>query len=80
MSANVVISGDTLTLREFSTWRGGQKVIAPIEPVVFDRRQFDDAVRQLERVVETWRPPPPKADAPRRVLVTPPPAGPEGGN
>jgi hypothetical protein len=75
--ADVVISGDTLALREFSTWRGGQKVIAPLDPVVFDRRQFDDAVRQLEREVEAWRPPP-KIEVPRRVLVTPPPARPLG--
>jgi hypothetical protein len=74
VAANVVVSSDTVTFRDFSTWRGGQKVVAPIEPVVLDRRQFDDAVRQLEREIETWRPPP-KTEVPRRVLVTPPPAG-----
>jgi hypothetical protein len=78
--ADVVVAGDTLTLREFSTWRGGRKVIASIAPVVFDRPQFDDAARQLEREVESWRPPPPKPEVPRRVLVTPPPEGPQGGN
>ena len=78
--ANVVVTDDTLTIRDIFTWRGGQKVVAPIEPVVFDRVQFDDAVRQLEREIENWRPPPPKAEVPRRVLVTPPPAGAKGGN
>jgi len=77
--ANVDVVGDTLTLREFSTWRGAQKVIASMAPVVFDRAQYDDAVRQLEREVETWRPPP-KVEVSRRGLVTPPPTGPKGGN
>ena len=78
--ADVVVAGDTLTIRDTYTWRGSQKVVAPIEPVVFDRGQFEDAVRQLERDVEAWQPPPPKAEAPRRVLVTPPPASPKDGN
>ena len=76
--ANVVVAGDTLTIRDIFTWRGGRKVVAPIAPLVFDRAQFDDAVRQLEREVETWRPPP-KVEVSRRGLGTPPPAAPEGG-
>lgn len=77
--ANVVVTGDTLAIRDIFTWHGGQKVVARIDPVVFDRAQFDKAVRQLEREIETWRPPH-KVEVPRRAHVTPPPARPEGGN
>ncbi|MBE7466313.1 MAG: hypothetical protein HS116_22800 [Planctomycetes bacterium] len=57
VSAQVVISGETLTLCEFSTTgRDGQKLVAPIQPVVFDRGQFEDAVRQLECEIANWRP------------------------
>jgi len=56
VSANVVISGGMLTLRDIFTWRGGQCVFAPIEPITFDRQQFDDAVRRLERQIELWPP------------------------
>jgi hypothetical protein len=77
--ANVVVAGDTLTIRDIFTWRGGQKVVAPIEPVVFERGQFDDAVQQLEREIETWRPPP-KTEVTRKVLVTPPPRGQSNGH
>lgn len=81
--ANVVISGDTLSIRDIFKWRGGRKVFAPMAPVVFDRGQFDDAVRQLQREIEAWRPPP-KTEVRRSVPVTPPPAaqsnGPQGGN
>lgn len=81
VSANVVVEGDTLTIRDISTWRGGQRVVADLPPLVFDRGQFDEAVRQLERDVELWRPTP-RTETPRRVLVTPPPTrqanGPQG--
>ena len=66
--AEVVISGDTLILSEFSTWRGGQKVVAPISPIVFDRRQYDDAVRRLHDEVKAWRPPPQSRKATQGAL------------
>jgi hypothetical protein len=55
--ANVVVDGDTLTLREIYAWRGGARVVAALPPVVFNRGQFEDAVRGLERDVAMWRPP-----------------------
>ena len=54
--ANVVIDGDTLMIRDIFTWRGSQRVVAALQPTAFDRRQFDDAVRQLEREIEAWKP------------------------
>jgi hypothetical protein len=55
-----------------------------VEPVSFDRHQFESAITNLRRDVAEWRPPPPKTEAPPRVLVTPPPArdakGPKGSN
>ncbi len=57
VSASVVVSGTSLTLRDLFTWRGGRKVFAPIEPITFDRTQFDDAVVQLEREIAAWHPP-----------------------
>jgi hypothetical protein len=55
--ADVVVCGETLILKNFSTWRRGQRIVAAIEPVRFDRKQFDEAVRELERDIEAWRPP-----------------------
>lgn len=54
--ADVVVSNDTVTLRSFRTWRGEQTLIAPVEPVVFNRDQFEAAVSQLEREIASWRP------------------------
>jgi hypothetical protein len=55
--ANVVVADDTIMIRDISTFRGGQRVVAPVSPIVFDRQQFDDAVRQLKFQIELWRPP-----------------------
>ncbi len=55
--ANVVVVGETLTIRDIATWRRDQRIVAPLAPIVFNRNQFDDAVRDLERDIEAWRPP-----------------------
>jgi hypothetical protein len=83
--ADVTATPDTITFSNFSTWRHGREIVAPVEPVSFERNQFASAVAKLQRDVEDWRPPPPQAEAQQpRVLVTPPPAqeasGPQGGN
>jgi hypothetical protein len=55
--ARVTVAGETITLSHFSTWCRRGRVEAALEPVVFDRRQLEDAVAQLRRDIESWRPP-----------------------
>jgi hypothetical protein len=55
--ADVIVAGDTITLQNFSTWHVRQTVVAPIEPIVFDRKQYNDAIQQLERDIANWHPP-----------------------
>ncbi|MDB5297846.1 MAG: hypothetical protein JWO31_3829 [Phycisphaerales bacterium] len=69
VSADVIVSGDTLTLRNVSTWRGGQLVLARIEPIILDRQQFEAAVAKLHRNLAEWRPPP-KAEVHGEALLT----------
>lgn len=57
--ASVVIAGEKLILRDIFTWRGGERVFALIEPIAFDREQFEEAVLQVQRHVEAWRAPAP---------------------
>jgi hypothetical protein len=57
VSASVVIAGEMLILRDIFTGRGGQRVVASIEPITFDRKQFEEAVSQLQREIEVWHPP-----------------------
>jgi hypothetical protein len=57
VSASVVVAGETLILRDIFTWRGGQRVFASIEPITFDRKQFEEAVLQIQREIEAWHPP-----------------------
>jgi hypothetical protein len=64
VSANVVVIADTLTIRDISTRHRGQRVEASIPPIIFDRRQIDEAVQQLEREIAAWRPPPKPAAPP----------------
>ena len=54
--ADVDVEADTITIRNISTWHGGQNVVAPLDPLVFDRNQFEAAVQALERAVATWCP------------------------
>src|SRR3982750_4387556 len=48
----VTVDRERITLSEFST--GG--VVVPLAPLIFDRHQFDDAVRSVQRELESWRP------------------------
>ena len=54
--ADVEVTDDTVTIQRIFTWRGNQRVAADLEPLVFDRVQFDEAVRALERDIAVWRP------------------------
>lgn len=74
VSADMLVRGDTITLQNISTWRGGKNVIAPMNPITFDRQQYEIAVAKLRNDVAAWRPPPRKPKEPVRILITPPPA------
>lgn len=54
--ADVTADDDTITLSNFSTWRHARDIVASIEPVSFDRHQFESAVANLRRDVAEWRP------------------------
>ncbi|QOV87301.1 hypothetical protein [Humisphaera borealis] len=74
VSADVVANAETITFSNFSTWRHGRRIVAAVEPVSFDRRQFESALAKLYRDVAEWRPSPPGTEVPPRIILIPPPA------
>jgi hypothetical protein len=72
VTTDVSVAQETITFSKFATpWRGGLAV-APLGPIVFDRRQFEEAVTALERAVAAWRPTPRPEVRPRPVIELPP--------
>ena len=63
VSADVHVTNATITLSKFSTWRQGEWIVAALDPVVFDRGQFEEAIHRLKSMIEEWRPPPENAKA-----------------
>ena len=74
--ADVDVADDKITFSNFVTWHWGGPVRSALDPITFDRGQFEGAVARLQTMLEEWRPP--DADAP----TGPPPqiriAGPDG--
>jgi hypothetical protein len=60
--ADVTLDGDTITLSNFSTWRRGHDIVAPMEPVSFSRQQYESAIASLRQDVAKWQPPPRKPE------------------
>jgi len=52
--AKVQSSDEAVIFSEFFTYARGERVVATIEPVVFDRKQFENSIRQLEEDVKVW--------------------------
>lgn len=44
---DVDVTDGSITWSGFSTWWKGERIVAPVDPVTFDRAQFDDAVAKL---------------------------------
>ncbi len=62
--ADVHVTDTTITFSNFSTWWRGGRAVAALDPVVFDRGQFEEAVSRLHFMIESWRPPSDTAQAP----------------
>jgi hypothetical protein len=61
--ARVKSSDESIMFSEFFTYARGDRVLAAIEPVTFDRKQFDDAILQLEEDIKVWSPMKPRASS-----------------
>ena len=57
VTADVHVTDTTVTWSGFATWRQ-KRVVAALDPVVFDRSQFEKAVTKLLVEVGEWAPPP----------------------
>jgi hypothetical protein len=56
VTTDVSVDQETIAFSRFATpWRGGLAVAA-LGPIVFDRRQFEEAVAALKRDLAAWRP------------------------
>jgi hypothetical protein len=54
--ARVESNDSSIVFAEFFTYARGERLVAPVAPVTFDRKQFESAVRQLEKAIEGWSP------------------------
>ena len=65
VTADVQVAGSTITLCSFTTY---PQIVAPLGPVGFDRRQYEEAVARLMAEIEAWRPLPAESrtDKPQR--------------
>lgn len=71
VSADVYVTESTIIFCHFSTWRRGERIVAPLEPVEFDRARFLKAVKSLHSMITSWQPPPASASTPPTTKAIP---------
>jgi hypothetical protein len=71
VSVSVVVDDATITLSHFVVSWGREQSVAAVDPIVFDRRQFEEAVAGLPGLVAAWRPRDRAMEAPPRVIQLP---------
>lgn len=57
VTADVQVTETMVIWSGFRAWRPGRSIVAALDPVVFDRTQFEEAVTRLIVEVEDWRVP-----------------------
>lgn len=57
VNVDVAVNDDTIVFSNFTTWRYGGSIRSSLEPITFDRKQYEDAVRLLHHRIQEWRPP-----------------------
>jgi hypothetical protein len=72
VTTDVTVDQETIAFSRFATPSRGGLAVAPLEPIVFDRRQFEEAVAALERAVAAWRSTPRPVVPPKPVIELPP--------